>query len=1554
MEFRVLGPVEAADNGVALPLGGRKQRALLALLLLNADRVVPVERIVDGLWSEDVPETAIKGVQIYVSRLRKILPQDRLQTRAPGYVVKLEPGELDLERFETLFAAGREALAGDRLSDAADAFRRALELWRGPALAEFDEPFAASESARLEELRLTCLEQRIETDLRLGRHLELSGELDSLVTTYPLREGLRAQHLLALYRSGRQAEALAAYQAYRKRLDDELGIEPSQRLRDLERRILQQDPSLDAEAVAPEKATVRLAVPADGAGADTAPIIGREREVSELRALLLQASDGHRRLVFVTGEAGIGKTSLVDAFLRAAPESGNGFVARGQCIEHRGAGEPYLPVLDALGRLGRLEAAREALERFAPTWLVQLPGLVEPGLLEQLHARSAGATRERMLREMVDALDELARERTVVLLLEDLHWADYSTLELLEALARRREAARLLVVATLRPHGDDALAVVRSLTVRKLAVELALQPFDADAVDEYLAARLPGSPPQKELVDRMLELTRGSPLFVEKIVDTWVEEGRVDRGVDGAWQLTAGPDDLLESVPGSLRELFQQRFGELSVEQQDTLAAASVAGVEFSAALVAAALDKPEEEVERVLDGLTQQGGFVEARGEERWPDRTLATRFGFRHDLLQETLYDRLSAGRRARLHARIADRLAGAWGDRTEEIASELASHYVRARDAGHAVRALVLAADHAVGRTAQREAIDHLERALELVGELRDGPEKGAAELAARIRLAPARFAVEGWESPAGERSLVRARELAERLQARDELGTALFLLATMYELRGEYRRSETLLETTLELPQAPAVDSREVLACSLFHQGAFDRALGEAERGANMWDGAISPLTAAYGDDPGLTCHTWAALSMWFLGRPDEARRRVEAAIELARERPTAPGQAVTLGHAAMLAQLQGEPEIALRRAEEAIAVARRGGFALRLAHGRIMRGWATAALGDPVAGIAELEEGLAASRSTGARMDDPYYLGLLADARLRAASGSDALTDLSEALSLVEASRTFFYEPELHRLRGDALLALGRRGDAAAAFERARERARAAGSPPLELRAAVSLARLQFDEGSTPADAARLLREPYSAFPEGVDSDDLRYARSLLEQTPAPTTRSEIRYARSGDLNIAYQVTGDGPIDLVLVPGFVSHLEKDWEEPRHARFLDRLGSFARLIRFDKRGTGLSDRPGGVPHLEERMDDLRAVMDAAGSERAVLFGYSEGGPLSILFAGSHPERVTALVLYGVFAKRLDPDEDYPWAPTPEERADYIDRLVADWGYESNLKNMCPSADDAMARWWGERCRAAASPGAIRTLMEMNSLVDVRAILPSIHAPTLVVHRVDDVDVSVEEGRYVARSIPGAKYVELSGADHFVAVDPDQILDAVEPFVAGCTQPAPEPGDTGRVLATVLMTDIVDSTGALARLGDRAWADLLARHDEIVRSELARFSGELVDSTGDGVLVLFDGPSRAIRCGGAIHARLAALGLAVRVGVHTGEIERRPDGPRGIAVHLAARVLAEAGPGEVLVTATTRDLVAGSGLAFADRGERLLKGFDEPRRLFVVSPA
>jgi class 3 adenylate cyclase/pimeloyl-ACP methyl ester carboxylesterase len=433
-------------------------------------------------------------------------------------------------------------------------------------------------------------------------------------------------------------------------------------------------------------------------------------------------------------------------------------------------------------------------------------------------------------------------------------------------------------------------------------------------------------------------------------------------------------------------------------------------------------------------------------------------------------------------------------------------------------------------------------------------------------------------------------------------------------------------------------------------------------------------------------------------------------------------------------------------------------------------------------------------------------------------------------------------------------------------------------------------------------------------------------------------------QSEVRYARSGEVNIAYAVTGDGPFDLVLVPGFVSHLELDWQEPRHARFLEQLGSFSRLIRFDKRGTGLSDRPSSLGGIETRMDDVRAVMDAVRCERAALFAFWEGGPMAAVFAASHPERVSALVLFGTFARRTRAD-DYPWHLPRAEIIDRVERIVEVWGTDETtaLESFAPDADAPLRRWWIARDRAGATPGSIHDFIMSNVDIDVRPVLPSIQAPTLVLHP----EAYAEEGAFMAAMIPGARMVTTPDAQLLPWLVPGAI-DEVEEFLTGI-RPTPL---ADRVLATILFTDLVGSTDRARELGDRAWAALLEQHDALVRRQLERFHGEEIDTAGDGFLAVFDGPGRAIHCALEICALMPELDLEVRAGVHTGEVERpRGEKPRGIAVHLGARVAGCAGAGEVLVTSTTHDLVAGSGITFHDRGEHRLKGIPEQWHLFAV---
>jgi len=436
---------------------------------------------------------------------------------------------------------------------------------------------------------------------------------------------------------------------------------------------------------------------------------------------------------------------------------------------------------------------------------------------------------------------------------------------------------------------------------------------------------------------------------------------------------------------------------------------------------------------------------------------------------------------------------------------------------------------------------------------------------------------------------------------------------------------------------------------------------------------------------------------------------------------------------------------------------------------------------------------------------------------------------------------------------------------------------------------------------------------------------------------------------ETRYAKSGDVSIAYQVVGRGEVDLLFVPGWVSHIEYAWEEPTLRPFLERLVSFSRLILLDRRGTGLSDPVEQLPTLEERMDDLVAVMDAAGSRRAFLMGISESGPMCILFAATYPERAAGLVLCNTFA-RIVRSDDHPWGMPREAYEGFQRSIDESWGTGLTPMVFAPSRtnDEAFVRSWARFERRAVSRGAMRKIIGMILDTDVRHVLASVRVPTLVVHRIGDRATRVEGGRYLAANIAGARIVEVPGDDHFPWVgDTDAILDEVEQFVTGFRRGA----EPDRILATVLFTDIVDSTRHLAAQGDRRWRELLAQFYAILREGLERFRGREINTTGDGLFATFDGPARAIRCACTARDAVAALGIAMRAGLHTGECEVQGDKVSGIAVHMGARVCEAAEPNQVLVTSTVKDLVAGSGLRFQDQGAHELKGIPDTWRLYAV---
>jgi pimeloyl-ACP methyl ester carboxylesterase/class 3 adenylate cyclase len=438
---------------------------------------------------------------------------------------------------------------------------------------------------------------------------------------------------------------------------------------------------------------------------------------------------------------------------------------------------------------------------------------------------------------------------------------------------------------------------------------------------------------------------------------------------------------------------------------------------------------------------------------------------------------------------------------------------------------------------------------------------------------------------------------------------------------------------------------------------------------------------------------------------------------------------------------------------------------------------------------------------------------------------------------------------------------------------------------------------------------------------------------------------------ETRYAKTGDIHIAYQVFGDGPVDMVLATEFWHSIEVQWDQPDLAAFLERLASFARVISFDQRGSGISDPVSlrELTSLDLWMDDISVVMDEVGSESAVLYGIGGGGTMSMLFAATHPQRVSGLVLVNSFA-RLSRAPDYPWVRGPELEDEVLDIMRTAWGRGVFLDRVAPSrvGDEEFRKWWARYQRIGASPGTVLSMRQMLGQFDVRDVLPSIRVPTLVIHRAETTWNRVEHGRYLAEHIPGARIVEVPGVDHFSFIgDSEAILSETEKFVTGKV----EPPESDRQLSTVLFTDIAGSTKLVAEIGDRRWREVLGAHRTVVRRELDRHRGREIDTAGDGFFASFDGPARAVRCAQVLRDAVRALGIEIRAGLHTGEVEVLDGGLAGVAVHIGQRVLAEAEPGEVLVSSTVKDLTVGSGLEFEDRGMHALKGVPEEWRLFAL---
>jgi DNA-binding winged helix-turn-helix (wHTH) protein/predicted ATPase len=858
--------------------------------------------------------------------------------------------------------------------------------------------------------------------------------------------------------------------------------------------------------------------------------VGREPELAWLRRALARARSGERQVVFVTGEPGIGKTTLVEAFLQQVGDAG---IARGQCVEQYGAGEAYLPVLDALAHLCREpggDAVKALLDRHAPTWLVQIPALVGAAELEALQRRIQGASRERMLREITDALDAAAAERPLVLVLEDLHWSDRSTVDLIAALARRRDPSRILVLGTHRPTdlivGRHPLRTVqRELAARGQCEELTLGLLTSVEVTRYLDARFLTHDFPPDLGRAVHHGTDGNPLFMVNVVDDLVARRSIV-DVSGRWRLDVAVDEVARGVPEGLRQLIENHIERLAAEERAVLEVASVAGSGFHAAAVAPAATLEPASVEACCNELVRRGAFLRAAEPILLPGRPPAACYEFLHAIYPTVFYDRLPVARRAHLHRQIGETEEALRGDRAGEIAAQLAVHFERAHDHARAVRHLRRAAESALRRHALHEGVAHLRRALGLLRALPETSARAAEELPVQVALGGALMATEGYGSAAVERAYARARALGGRLSDAPELFPMFRGLHRFSLVRAEIGVSDRLATRCRRIAErsrqrALRVEAHLARAESACYLGALRRAAAALERARGLGDvgGVASDEIGALPWDPRVGRRYHEALVLWLRGRPDEAARRMEEARTLGDASAHPFVVTYALCGSAFLHMLRREPDATERWAEAGFRSATEHGFKTLAALGPIFRGWVLAVRGRADAGVEEMRRGYAALQATGSALLSPYWLALMAEASARRGHAADGLALLATAQAAVEQSEERWCQAELHRIEGELLLGPDPGRPTTAARRRAEGRFRAAlaiarrqGAASFEVRAATSLARLW--RGSARAATARaLLRRAYGRLGDGLATPDARDAGALLDEMRRPAMMS---------------------------------------------------------------------------------------------------------------------------------------------------------------------------------------------------------------------------------------------------------------------------------------------------------------------------------------------------------------------------------------------------------------------------------------------------------
>ena len=850
-------------------------------------------------------------------------------------------------------------------------------------------------------------------------------------------------------------------------------------------------------------------------------LVGREREFTHLHQWLERVRQGARQIVFLTGEPGLGKTTVVNAFVAEAARAGDVWLAWGQCIEHYGGGEAYLPVLEALGRLCREPGGAPLLallEQHAPTWLAQMPALLSTTALEAVQRRVLGATRERMLREFADAVEVLTVTRPLLLILEDLHWSDYATLDLLTYLARRAGPTRLLLLGTYRPvevalRAHPLQTVKQDLVLHGQGVELPLELLTAAEVVEYLTLRCASGadllPSGRGLAQLIYQRTDGHPLFLVTVVEHLLQRGVLQEGA-GPGAVPPEATAVAREVPVSVRQMIEQQFERLGAVEQRVLEAASVAGSACAVAAVAAGLDLAMEVVEDCCVGLAQRGQFLMASGLESWPDGTVTERYGWRHTLYQEVVYARVPEGRRLRLHRQIGEWQEHAYGEQAREVAAELAVHFERGRDSRRAVQYLQQAAENAAQRHAHQEVTALVTKGLALLATLPETAARAQQELDLQLALGPALMTTKGPAAPEVDQTYARARALCAQVGETPQLFPTLRGLWRFYLNRGTLQTARELGEQLVRLAQGAAAptslpEAHAALGTTLFYVGDYVTALTHIEQGFTRTAlTAQQALGLHHGEAPGVRCLALAAWTLWCLGFPTQALRRGQEAL----------AQAQAFAHPYSLAMAQHwlisvhhcRREVPAIQAQAAVllTLATAQQFPLYVGHVTYWQGWALAMQGQGESGIVQLRQGMDVVLATGQTVVRPFCLILLAEAMEHAGQIDEGLRVIAEALVAIEASGRYELLAEAYRLHGALRLcqAVPDAHQVEACFQQALAIARRQQAKSWELRAAMSLSRLWQQQGKQ--DEARALLAPiYGWFTEGFDTADLQEAKALL-------------------------------------------------------------------------------------------------------------------------------------------------------------------------------------------------------------------------------------------------------------------------------------------------------------------------------------------------------------------------------------------------------------------------------------------------------------------